>query len=60
MEILYRGTPPENRVHEATCSRCKTQVRFHAHEAETLQSGRNEQLLAVTCPVCGYVITKEL
>ncbi len=60
MEILYRGTPPEQRQYDATCTSCYTRIRFVQSEAELRSSVRNERYLEVECPVCGKAIFKEI
>jgi RNase P subunit RPR2 len=60
MEILHRGIAPSERTHEATCSTCKTKIRFVQHEAKYNSDQREGDYLSITCPVCSHIITKQL
>lgn len=60
MEILYRGTPPEQRQYDARCLNCNTLVRFTRSEAKYFTSARNEAWLEVKCPVCDHAIAKDI
>jgi hypothetical protein len=52
MEILHRGTLPEERQYEATCTRCYTKFRFAQHEASMSSDQRDGNALRIDCPVC--------
>lgn len=50
--ITKRGTPPEQLVHEATCTHCKTEYEFTRDEAKYISDQRDGDCLKTTCPVC--------
>lgn len=50
--ITKRGTPPEQLVHEATCTHCKTEYEFTRDEAKHISDQRDGDCLKTTCPVC--------
>lgn len=52
MEIIKRGTPPEDREYEGTCTDCRTEVRFKQSEASSSNDPREGPLYFVGCPVC--------
>lgn len=56
MEILFRGTPPEELLYEGTCGKCNTRVRFQKREAKAVGDCRNGEMLLVSCPVCAHPI----
>jgi uncharacterized protein with PIN domain len=56
VEIISRGTPPEEKPHEATCRNCSTQIRFLRREAKYISDQRDGDYLEVTCPVCSRTI----
>lgn len=60
MEILKRGTLPEDKTYEATCDFCKTEVRFKRVEAKSVPNTRNENILEIECPVCHRKIYKDI
>lgn len=60
MEILERGTPPEEREYNATCRNCKSLLRFKRSEAKYHSTCRNESYLEVQCPVCRLPIYHEI
>jgi uncharacterized Zn-finger protein len=55
MEIIKRGTKPEDREHTATCVYCSTQIKFLQGEA-TVRSGN----LEIGCPVCDRLIVRSI
>lgn len=57
MNIIKRGTPPEDRKYTATCRRCKTEVEFLLRETEYHSDQRDGDYLQVACPVCLDPIT---
>lgn len=50
--ITKRGTPPEQLVHDATCTHCKTEYEFTRDEAEYISDQRDGDCLKTSCPVC--------
>lgn len=50
--ITKRGTPPEQLVHEATCTHCKTEYEFTRDEAKYISDQRDGDCLKTSCPVC--------
>jgi|AGTN01.3.fsa_nt_gi hypothetical protein len=57
MEIIRRGTPPQDRTHEGTCKTCGTVVRFKEYEAVQHSDRRGGTSLTVTCPVCKGLVS---
>lgn len=51
MDIVKRGSLPENREYNGTCVHCRTEVRFKRSEA-TLHSDRDGSFVKVECPTC--------
>ena len=58
MEILKRGKKPEDKEYEATCQRCKTEIRFKQEEARITYDQRDGDFVTVECPVCNHPIHK--
>jgi len=53
MEILKKGTPPEDMVYTGTCPNCTTQIRFKRSEASLLSTHQLDPAeLGIACPVC--------
>ena len=52
IRITKRGTPPEQLVHEATCTHCKTEYQFTSDEAHYIGDHRDGDFLKTSCPVC--------
>jgi len=59
MEILFKGTHPDEIKYEATCSLCKTRVRFSRNEGR-ISSSYQGTYIYVTCPVYNGSIAKEI
>lgn len=53
VEILKRGTLPEERVHTVDCTNCHSKLRFKEKEATKNTTG-----LFITCPVCTKTVWK--
>lgn len=55
MKIITAGRLPEDREHEAVCTKCKTHFSFRQSEAGHYDD-RNESGLTVICPLpgCGH------
>lgn len=58
MQIVKRGEAPEEKVIDATCVRCRTEVRFRVGEAKYVNDQRDGDFYQVKCPVCTSLITK--
>lgn len=56
MEIIKRGTPPEEQLYTGTCQRCSTEVRFKRGEASVHSDQRDGEIVSVACPVCPELI----
>lgn len=56
MEIIERGTPPEEKVYEGRCMNCKTKVRFKRSEGKVTFDQRDGNFVTVKCPVCRHAI----
>lgn len=53
MEILRRGTPPEEKKYECTCRNCTTFFKFMRKEAKYISDQRDGDCLVIDCPICG-------
>jgi hypothetical protein len=51
MEIIERGTPPEERSYEATCRMCNSIIKVKQSECEK-HGSCNAKYLLFQCPVC--------
>lgn len=60
MEILSRGTLPEEREHIATCGYCNTKIKFIQSEAKYVPDQRDGDFLTIGCPVCSRQIRKSV
>lgn len=60
MEILKRGTPPDDREYKGTCHTCDTVVLFKRSEARLVDDQRDGSFLVVKCPICARDITTDL
>jgi hypothetical protein len=60
MEIIRKGTPPGERVHEGECKTCKTLIRFMEKEAKWYYGDQRDPCkeLRIACPVCTATIVK--
>lgn len=58
VEIIKRGVPRGEVVHDITCRFCKSELRFKEHEAKIHYDQRDGDYLSITCPVCQNTITK--
>lgn len=60
MEIIKKGTPPEEKIYEAECSKCKSVLRFKQSEGKITYDQRDGNLITVKCPVCGESVHKNI
>lgn len=60
MKILKKGQEPSERVYQATCSYCKTEIEFLQAEGRIQRSQRDGDSISVDCPICKWSITKDL
>ena len=60
MEIIKRGTKPEDARHIGTCANCKTEVEFARSEGVVTHDQRDGSFVSVDCPVCVYKIRSDL
>jgi hypothetical protein len=60
MEIIKKGCLPEERIYEATCSYCKTQIRFFQGEGIIINEQRDGSYICVQCPLCKKDIYKSI
>lgn len=58
MEIIRRGTIPQEKQFEDECTYCKSVIRFKAGEARH-STHMNESYWTVTCPVCSHPISAQ-
>lgn len=52
MQIVKRGTPPEDRTYALECNRCETEFKFKQSEGERVSDYREEDFVRIACPVC--------
>ncbi|WP_066795092.1 hypothetical protein [Sphingomonas soli] len=53
IEVISRGHLPENDQFEASCSNCKSTLRFLRSDGKLTFDQRDGDFLTVACPVCG-------
>lgn len=53
MQVLFKGTPPGEQEHTATCSHCNSIVKFKGEEIRATFSGEKY----IICPVCKHTIS---
>ncbi|VDS07532.1 hypothetical protein PARHAE_00709 [Paracoccus haematequi] len=58
VEIIKRGQPKGERVHDITCRYCDSELRFREHEAKITHDQREGDFMTITCPVCKGSLTK--
>ena len=56
MNILKRGTPPEERQYQGTCGKCETEIHFLQMEGQVTFDQRDGDFITVVCPVCNESI----
>ena len=57
IEIIERGSLPENDVFDAQCWKCRSKLRFLRSDAKLTSDQRDGDFLTVECPVCGEPVT---
>lgn len=60
MEIIKRGTPPDEIEYEAKCNNCKTEIKFKRSEAVVTFDQREGDYMSISCPVCFSQIHRSL
>lgn len=60
MEILFRGTPPNERTFFAKCNNCASEIRFKEHEGVVTRDQRDGDFITIICPICSHHINKNL
>lgn len=60
IKVVTRGVPKDERPVTVTCGGCDSVIEFLPSDVERYSSVRNEDLFKLECPVCNYVITKEV
>lgn len=56
MEIIYRGTPPVDKLYEGACTSCRTKVEYRRDEAKESPDQRDNGATYIDCPVCQGII----
>lgn len=56
MDIIIRGTIPEEKRYSATCCNCNTQVQYKLKEAKIRYDPREGDYHEFECPVCGKLV----
>lgn len=56
MEIIKRGTNPQDIEYEMTCSNCKTVIRAKRSECRMSSYQRDGNCLIHLCPICNKEI----
>lgn len=57
MEIIKRGTLPEEETYAARCGNCKSDIRAKGGELEHKSFQRDGDWKQAKCPVCRHLIT---
>lgn len=52
MDIIFRGTIPEEKKYIATCSNCGTKVSYKLKEVKVTHCQREGTFHEYSCPVC--------
>lgn len=60
VEIIERGQLPSETVYDATCGNCRTKIRFKRGDAKYFFDQRDGDFLSIACPVCSFVIYKDV
>jgi DNA-directed RNA polymerase subunit RPC12/RpoP len=56
MRVIKAGAKPEDKLYQAACMHCKTEVEFARHEAKYNPDQRDGDFLSVNCPICSHLI----
>ena len=56
VNILHRGTLPQDRTYQANCSRCRTSFEFSGSDGKFMFD-RNENVVVIKCPVCKTTVS---
>ena len=57
VQVIKRGTVPADRMHDAKCVRCQSELRFPERAAKLVLDQRDGNYFEVPCPVCGNQVT---
>lgn len=57
VQVIRRGVVPSERVYNATCRKCSSELRFRRGIAKFHDDQRDGAYLSVPCPVCGDQVT---
>jgi len=60
VEVIERGTPPEEVNYEVQCQKCISKLKFKRSDAGYVSDQRDGNYLTVECPVCRNLVTKSL
>jgi RNase P subunit RPR2 len=60
MNILYRGTLPEDKEYEVVCRNCQSILRFKASEGRLTLSQKEGNFLTIICPICKDSIHQQI
>jgi len=60
MEIIRRGSLPEDKQYKSTCNNCDTLFSFTRGEARHIDDQRDGDYLVINCPVCHQPVTHGL
>lgn len=52
VEVIVKGSAPEDRVYRATCRHCSSLLAFKRSEAIFTSDQRDGDYVSVICPVC--------
>ena len=52
IEILKRGTPPQDKLATVNCGRCKSTLRLARRDGELILDQREGDAVKIACPVC--------
>ncbi len=55
VEIIRKGSLPEERVHKATCNNCDTLFSFKESEAAQSYDQRDGRTFSISCSLCKQI-----
>ena len=56
VEIIKRGTLPDEKTYETECRHCRTFFRFERREAHFVTDQREGDAVTIACPVCTTLV----
>jgi len=53
MKIIKKGNIPDEKIYQAKCYNCKTEIEFVQKEGVVTRDQRDGDFITVQCPLCG-------